>query len=163
MANKENGLIVDEMSDKIINTAERIVMSCGANNLTVRKVLQELNITNRVFYNRFHNINHVLEIVYKNTILEMRKSIGIEMDSEKDFFEYVMDIVVKSLILSYDIKMQFNQYVFESDSLSDGNYEWWTTEIKRLMDYAIEKGYIKHVDSDVLSYSLCRNHIPSKF
>lgn len=161
MANKENGLIVDEMSDKIINTAERIVMSCGANNLTVRKVLQELNITNRVFYNRFHNINHVLEIVYKNTILEMRKSIGIEMDSEKDFFEYVMDIVVKSLILSYDIKMQFNQYVFESDSLSDGNYEWWTTEIKRLMDYAIEKGYIKHVDSDVLSYSLwcfCRGY-----
>lgn len=161
MANKENGLIVDEMSDKIINTAERIVMSCGANNLTVRKVLQELNITNRVFYNRFHNINHVLEIVYKNTILEMRKSIGIEMDSEKDFFEYVMDIVVKSLILSYDIKMQFNQYVFESDSLSDGNYEWWTTEIKRLMDYAIEKGYIKQVDSDVLSYSLwcfCRGY-----
>ncbi len=161
MANKENGLIVDEMSDKIINTAERIVMSCGANNLTVRKVLQELNITNRVFYNRFHNINHVLEIVYKNTILEMRKSIGIEMDSEKDFFEYVMDIVVKSLILSYDIKMQFNQYVFESDSLSDGNYEWWTTEIKRLMDYAIEKGYIKNVDSDVLSYSLwcfCRGY-----
>lgn len=161
MANKENGLIVDEMSDKIINTAERIVMSCGANSLTVRKVLQELNITNRVFYNRFHNINHVLEIVYKNTILEMRKSIGIEMDSEKDFFEYVMDIVVKSLILSYDIKMQFNQYVFESDSLSDGNYEWWTTEIKRLMDYAIEKGYIKNVDSDVLSYSLwcfCRGY-----
>ena len=161
MASKENGLIVDEMSDKIINTAERIVMSCGANNLTVRKVLQELNITNRVFYNRFHNINHVLEIVYKNTILEMRKSIGIEMDSEKDFFEYVMDIVVKSLILSYDIKMQFNQYVFESDSLSDGNYEWWTTEIKRLMDYAIEKGYIKNVDSDVLSYSLwcfCRGY-----
>ena len=161
MANKENGLIVDEMSDKIINTAERFVMSCGANNLTVRKVLQELNITNRVFYNRFHNINHVLEIVYKNTILEMRKSIGIEMDSEKDFFEYVMDIVVKSLILSYDIKMQFNQYVFESDSLSDGNYEWWTTEIKRLMDYAIEKGYIKNVDSDVLSYSLwcfCRGY-----
>ena len=85
MANKENGLIVDEMSDKIINTAERIVMSCGANNLTVRKVLQELNITNRVFYNRFHNINHVLEIVYKTQSLKCEKALVLRWIARKIF------------------------------------------------------------------------------
>lgn len=161
MTNKENRLIVDEMSDKIIDVAKRIVTENGTNSLTVRKILQELNITNRVFYNRFRNIDHVLEIIYKSTILKMRQSIGEEIDGAKDFFEYVTDIVEKTLLMSYDTKMQFNQYVFESDSVSNSNYEWWTAEIKKLLDYAMKKEYIKKVDSDVLSYSLwcfCRGY-----
>ena len=161
MTNKENGLIVDEMSNKIIKTAEGIVTLQGRNALTVRKILQEMGITNRVFYNRFRNIDQVLEVVYKNTALKMRESMVEEPDGAKDFFEYVTNIVEKTLVMSYDTKMQFNQYVFENDSVSNGNYEWWTAEIKKLLDYAMKKGYIKKVDSEVLSYSIwcfCRGY-----
>ena len=161
MTNKENGLIVDEMSNKIIKTAEGIVTLQGRNALTVRKILQEMGITNRVFYNRFRNIDQVLEVVYKNTALKMRESMVEEPDGAKDFFEYVTNIVEKTLVMSYDTKMQFNQYVFENDSVSTSNYEWWTAEIRKLLDYAMEKGYIKEVDSEVLSYSLwcfCRGY-----
>lgn len=161
MTNKENGLIVDEMSNKIIKTAEGIVTLQGRNALTVRKILQEMGITNRVFYNRFRNIDQVLEVVYKNTTLKMRESMVEEPDGAKDFFEYVTNIVEKTLVMSYDTKMQFNQYVFENDSVSTSNYEWWTAEIRKLLDYAMEKGYIKEVDSEVLSYSLwcfCRGY-----
>ena len=155
------GLIADEMSDRIVETAKNLVTLQGVSNLTVRRILKELNITNRVFYNRFHNIEEVLDVVYKNTTLKMRESIADELDSSIDFFEHVMDVVVNSLIMSYDTKMQFNQYVFENDSLSQSNYEWWTGRIKSLIDYAMEYDYIKQVNSDVLSYSLwcfCRGY-----
>jgi AcrR family transcriptional regulator len=155
------GLIADEMSDRIVETAKNLVTLQGVSNLTVRRILKELNITNRVFYNRFHNIEEVLDVVYKNTTLKMRESIADELDSSIDFFEHVMDVVVNSLIMSYDTKMQFNQYVFENDSLSQSNYEWWTGRIKSLIDYAMEHDYIKQVNSDVLSYSLwcfCRGY-----
>lgn len=155
------GLIVDEMSDKIVETAKNLVTLQGVSNLTVRRILKELNITNRVFYNRFHNIEEVLDVVYKNTTLKIRESITDDLDSSTDFFEHVMDVVVNSLVMSYETKMQFNQYVFENDSLSQSNYEWWTGRIKKLIDYAIEHDYIKQVDSDVLSYSLwcfCRGY-----
>ena len=161
MTDKETRLIVDEMSDKIIETAEKLVTLSGAGSLTVRRILQELKITNRVFYNRFHNVDEVLDVVYNKTAMEIRKSIPDELDNGKDFFEHVMDVVVKSLLMSYDTKMQFNQYVFENDSLSESNYEWWTSQIKKLIDYAMEHDYIKQVDSEVLSYSLwcfCRGY-----
>lgn len=161
MTDKETRLIVDEMSDKIIETAEKLVTLSGAGSLTVRRILQELKITNRVFYNRFHNVDEVLDVVYNKTAMEIRKSITEELDNGKDFFEHVMDVVVKSLLMSYDTKMQFNQYVFENDSLSESNYEWWTSQIKKLIDYAMEHDYIKQVDSEVLSYSLwcfCRGY-----
>ena len=154
-------LISDEMSQKIIEHTEGLVKMQGAKNITVRKILSDMNITNRVFYNRFHNIDEVLEIVYKNVILKIRQTPPPEFKDEEDFFEKVTDIVVNSLIISYDIKMQFNQYIFENDSVSRNNYEWWTSEIKKLIDHAKNKGYIKDVDSDIMSYSIwcfCRGY-----
>ena len=82
-------LIHDEMSEKIVRAAENMVTESGAHAITVRKLLLELGITNRVFYNRFHNIDEVLEIVYKNTILKIRESLKSAFDEQKDFFENV--------------------------------------------------------------------------
>ena len=161
MPSTSNELIRDAMSETIIGTVENMVMENGAHGITVRKVLTRLGISNRVFYNRFRNIEEVLEIVYKNTIIKVRESLTAALDAEKDFFENVMDIVISTLIASYDTKMQFNQYIFESDSHSKSNYAWWMSEIKKLIDYAKEKKYIKDVDSDVMSYAIwcfCRGY-----
>lgn len=156
-----NELIRDAMSETIIQTVENMVMENGAHGITVRKVLAVLSISNRVFYNRFRNIEEVLEIVYKNTIIKVRESLTTTLDSEKDFFENVMDIVIRTLLVSYDTKMQFNQYIFENDSHSQSNYTWWMSEIKKLIDYAKEKKFIKDVDSNVMSYAIwcfCRGY-----
>ena len=162
MADTEKKLITDEMSDSIIAAAEEIVTSEGAQELNVRRLLQMLGISNRVFYNRFHNIDEVLEIVYKKTVLKIRQSLSaVNYDGKKDFFEHVKDVVANSLIMSYDKKMRFNSYVFESDSLSQSNYEWWREEISKLIDYAKEHGYIREIDTDIMSYSIwcfCRGY-----
>ncbi len=158
---KTEALIVDEMCDRIIETAEHIVTADGAHSLTVRKILSAMGITNRVFYNRFHNIDEVLAVVYKKTALKIRQSIPREIDNSRDFFDWVLGVVESSLIRSYEIKMRFNHYVFENDSLSDGNYEWWITEIKKLLAYAMEHDYIQAVDTDMLSYAIwcfCRGY-----
>ena len=161
MQDRSTELIRDEMSDKIIDIAEAIATSHGAHTVTVRKILEALNITNRVFYNRFKNVDEVLELVYNRTAIKIREILGSGIDESRDFFEQVADLVVSSLIISYDTKMQFNQYVFQNDSLSRGNYEWWTAEIKKLIIYAMDKGLIKEVDPDILSYSIwcfCRGY-----
>ncbi len=161
MIDVKKPLIADRMSELIIETAEKIATTSGAHTITVRKILQTLSITNRVFYNRFHNIGEVLEIVYRNTILKIRESILSDYDGTQDFFEYVTDVVEKSLIESYDKKMQLSQYVFETDSESQANFDWWIAEIKKLIDYAKENNYIKDIDSETMSYAIwcfCRGY-----
>lgn len=154
-------LIKDEMSDKIISAAENIATASGPDALTVRKILQHLAITNRVFYNRFHNISEVLDIVYQNTIQKIRDTIPTEFDPDKDFFEQVIDFVANTLVISYRAKNHFNYYVFENDSVSDYNYRWWMQKIREIIEYAKEKRYIQNVDSEVMSYSIwcfCRGY-----
>lgn len=156
---EKNVLIQDEMSDKIIKAAEEIATASGE--VTVRKILRKLGITNRVFYNRFHNIDEVLEIVYVNTAVKVRESMATEYDGKQDFFEYVIDAVADTLIASYDIKMKFNQHVFEYDSVSQNNYDWYMDRIKKLFSYAQAQGLIQEIDAEALSYAIwcfCRGY-----
>jgi len=158
---EKSELISDEMSEKIIDTAGRLATTSGANNITVRSILKALGITNRVFYNRFHNIDEVLDKVWRNTSIEMRDGILSHFDENGDFFEQVNNVITHILIMTYDIKMRFNQYAFENDSHTRENYDWWIREIKRLIDFAKSRKYIKDVDSEVLSYSIwcfCRGY-----
>ena len=155
MAVSQNGLIVDEMSNQIIAVAERMAMTNGAHTVNVRKILLELGITNRVFYNRFRNIDEVLGIVYERVSEQIRGDASWECDNQEEFFERVTDMVANTLIRSYDLKKQFNHYMFENDSRSQSNYEWWMSAIKQMFAYAKTKGFIRtDADIDVLSYSL---------
>ncbi len=158
---QKTDLIRDEMSVRIIDAAEEIAIESGTEDLTVRKILRSLGITNRVFYNRFHNIGEVLEKVYEKTVLKARNCIMARADAKKDFFENVYDLVSEIISMSYDTRRQMSSFVFETDSIETENRLWWTSEIKKMIDYAIEKDYIKKVDSDVLSHSIwcfCRGY-----
>ena len=155
MAVSQNGLIVDEMSERIVEVAERMAMTNGAHTVNVRKILLELGITNRVFYNRFRNVENVLDIVYQKVSTQIRENVFWEYNTQEEFFEGVTDMVANTLIRSYDLKRQFNHYVFENDSRSQSNYDWWVSTIKQMLIYAKEKGYVRaDADAEVLSYSL---------
>ena len=146
--------IRDEMSEKIIETAERLATENGAERLTVRKILVALSITGRVFYNRFHDVDEVLSIAYRNTAKKIRDGISISLDPKKDFFDQVTDIVAGTLRLSYENKKSFSRYVFESDSSSEENYTWWKERIMDLIAYGRKNGHLRDVDPDITSYAV---------
>ena len=150
----DNELIHDIMSEEILKVAEEIATTEGAHSLNVRKILKRLDITNRVFYNRFHNIEEVLEIISTESILKVRTSLNFHFDEKRDFFEQIMEEVEKTLIISYETRMNFVHYVFENDSVSDSNYKWWTEEITKIINYAVNKGYIKDVDTEMTCYAI---------
>lgn len=154
MAVKDKELICDEVSSEIIRIAERIAREDGVESVNVSRIITELGVTNRVFYNRFQNIDEVLEFIYKKAVLTMRESITSDYDLKTDFYNYVMDITVKVLEQTYDVKKQFSQYMFEFDSKTNKNCDWWTEKIKAIIDVAIATGQIKEVDSNALGYTL---------
>ncbi|MBQ8248838.1 MAG: TetR/AcrR family transcriptional regulator [Clostridia bacterium] len=150
----EQAMIRDEMSKTIIDTAEALAMEYGADCVNVRRILQTLGITNRVFYNRFHNITEVLDIVYENVIQRIRESITAKFDPDGDFFTQVIDIVSNPLVMSYEVKMNFNNYVFETDSITSKNYEWWKAQIRTYIEFGIDRGYLKALDTEAMSYAI---------
>ena len=150
----KDNLIYDAISEEIVSVTERLAMRDGAKNVNVRRVLNEMNVTNRVFYNRFHNIDEVLEIVYENAVVKMQDSVVSNVDINENFFEYIIDVAVNVLIKTYDVKQQFSQYMFEHDSLTEANRLWWDEKIKSIAAVGRATGKIKDLDDDKLSYTI---------
>lgn len=150
----QNELINDKISDEIIEAAERLARNVDIEKLTVRDVLRELNISNRVFYNRFHNIDEVLDIIYNNKIESVRVGIMATVDPEQDFFEQITNVAAMTLELSYKNKTGFNQYIFKNDSELNSNYQWWYDEIFKALEYARANELIRDVPVREVSYSV---------
>lgn len=145
-------IIKDEMTYKIVDTAEKIIIEEGIEYLNVSKILRELAITNRVFYNRFNNIQDVLIEIYNKIIIQKRELISIEYDSNVDFFEYATNLATSFLELAYDLQEKFNFFIFGSDIFTNENYEWYLTRIKELINIGRKQGVLKDFDDDAMSY-----------
>ena len=153
--------IRDDISDQIVEIVARIAAEEGAHKVTVKKIITELGVTNRVFYNRFANIDEVLRIVYRNAIVNMRENIKPEFHDRASFEQFCIDTAVDVLMQTYDVKMQFRRYIFEHDSLTEENRVWWYGKIKKYYQYALEQGFAKPVDADALCYAIwcfCRGY-----
>ncbi len=153
--------IRDDISDQIVEIVARIAAEEGAHKVTVKKIITELGVTNRVFYNRFANIDEVLRIVYRNAIVNMRENIKPEFHDRASFEQFCIDTAVDVLMQTYDVKMQFRRYIFEHDSLTEENRVWWYGKIKKYYQYALEQGFAKKVDADALCYAIwcfCRGY-----
>ncbi len=155
MASDKGLLIKDEISRQIIDVVRELVTLHGAENTTVRDVLRRLNITNRVFYNRFHNIEEILDILYKEMVYTVRQSILAENDNQENFFERVQSIAERTLTFSYKKKKNFSQFVFGADSSLDTNFRWWSNEIQKLISQGKAQGLLrKDLDNESISYSI---------
>lgn len=153
--------IRDDISDQIVEIVSRIAEEEGAHKVTVKKIISKLGVTNRVFYNRFANIDEVLRIVYRNAVVHMRENIKPEFHDRASFEQFCIDTAVDVLMQTYDVKMQFRRYVFEHDSLTEENRIWWYDKIKNYYAYALEQGFAKPVDADALCYAIwcfCRGY-----
>lgn len=154
MTQNKPDLIYDEVSEEIVSVAENLARQEGVKNITVRQILTQMGVTNRVFYNRFHNLDEVLEIIYRKAVVKMRESLKSEYDMRTHFYEYVMDVSVRVLKMTYLVKSQFSQYMFEFDSENDSNRIWWTDRIKEIIEVAKQTNQLREVDSEKLSYAI---------
>ena len=152
---EDTRLIHDEMSEKIVAAAAELALREGAGEVTVRKIIRALGVTNRVFYNRFRNAEEVLGLVYQNMTVQMRRSVLEHFDPEGDFFGQITDIAAGTLTLSYRLKLGMNQYVFLQDSVSAENFLWWRERIREFIDLGREKGLVRpDLDGDKISYAV---------
>ena len=153
--------IQDALSERIVQIVARLAAEEGAHKVTAKQVINELGMANRVFYNRFSNIDEVLRIVYRNAVVQMHTNIEPHFHDRDSFLQFCTDVAVRVLMQTYDVKMQFRCYVFEHDSLTEENRLWWADKIKKYYAIALEHGYAKEVDIDALCYTIwcfCRGY-----
>lgn len=148
-------LIQDELCDIITASVERLAQEKSPQKLTVRDVLKDLGITNRVFYNRFHSIDEVLAIIYSRSVTQVRRSLAMPWDGHGDFEEHICAVARRTLELTYESRANLSGYIFEADCASPDNFTWWQEEIKKLIRTGKELHWLRSdLDEAAVGYSI---------
>lgn len=154
MSYSQGTKLQDKISQEIIDCVGKMVYKEGTTGISVRSVLKELNITNRVFYNRFRNIDEVLLIISQKIVKEMRQSILTPYDEKHNYHQYIISIATNVLIKTYEVKNNFSDYMFISDILNKVNKEWWVEHIVVILNYGVKNGFLKPVNTEDISYAI---------
>lgn len=144
----------DDISKKIIATVTKMVYEGGASKINVQAVLKKLKITNRVFYNRFKNIEEVLLCVSQNIVQKMHQCILRPIDKKENYHKYLMNIASDVFIKTYEIKKDFSDYMFMNDIVNESNKIWWIDHMIPLLEYGIKEKFLKPMDVHAMSYAI---------
>lgn len=148
-------MIQDELSDRIIASARKCMTEKGVKAATVRDVLKDLGITNRVFYNRFHSMDEIRQILYTETVNRIRESILTPWDENTDFFEYVAKVAARTLEFSYETRKDLRYFALETDTSSNVNFDWWNREIRKLLHIGKAQHLIREdLEENTVAYGI---------
>lgn len=144
----------DEISTKIINTVTKMVYEGGAANINVQMVLKKLKITNRVFYNRFKNIDEVLICVSQNLVQKMRQCMLRPYNKKENYHKYLVSLATDVLIKTYEIKKDFSDYMFNNDIVNESNKIWWIDHMIPAIEYGVKNGFLKPMNIKEMAYAI---------
>ena len=133
----------DETSKTIIATAAQIARREGMEELTVKRVLTELKVSNRVFYNRFRNIDDVIQVLYEDLVQEIRSSLERVQQPAQSYPDYLLELAVAAVEKIYQNTLHFKQYLFSYQVANDTNRDWWLKKIQQLLRRGMEQGELK--------------------
>lgn len=144
----------DETSKTIIATAAQIARREGMEELTVKRVLTELKVSNRVFYNRFRNIDDVIQVLYEDLVQEIRSSLERVQQPAQSYPDYLLELAVAAVEKIYQNTLHFKQYLFSYQVANDTNRDWWLKNIQQLLRRGMEQGELKVNDPVKMSYGV---------
>ena len=144
----------DETSKTIIATAAQIARREGMEELTVKRVLTELKVSNRVFYNRFRNIDDVIQVLYEDLVQEIRSSLEQVQQPAQSYPDYLLELAVAAVEKIYQNTLHFKQYLFSYQVANDTNRDWWLQKIQQLLRRGMEQGELKVNDPVKMSYGV---------
>lgn len=146
--------LADKTSQRIIKAVKKLVYKEGASSINVRRVLKELHISNRIFYNRFQNIEEALLAVSQQIITEMRVCIIKPYNPKQDYYKYLLGVARSVLIKTYKVKKSFSDYMFNNDIIDESNKIWWTNHIREILHQGIKNKFIKPLNEEEFSYGV---------
>ena len=155
-------MLQDETADEILRIAKEICKTEGAGQVTVRKIITQMGVTNRVFYNRYRSRDALLYQIYSEAVTEMHRCVDPHYTDKDSFFQFCLETGEQVLGQTYDIKRQFKDYYFAHTELTDHNRDWWSEQVRRHYTIAHENGWIQVTDIEKIGVSLwcmCRGYL----
>lgn len=144
--------IKDKTAKSILRTAVIIAQREGLEQLSVKRILSEMKISNRVFYNRFRNIDDVIEVMYCEFVGFLREKISLEYFSDTEhYYDTMLDLATDVVKKMYGNDIHFRLRLLSYETSKENNRAWWLNQIQEILRDGIKRGLLKPMDEYAVS------------
>lgn len=152
--------------EEIIESARELFNQYGYKKVSMGEIAENANVTKRTLYSYFKDKDEILKYFIEEEIDNMKKIIK-EIEKENlPFIENVHKTILKVFeykkkkpfikVLTQEYEKLRNKTIDEQLKLLDKNIQDY---IREKLIYAVENGYIKNCDIDVVSFIIYKIYI----
>ena len=144
----------DETTKKIIAAATGIAQQEGIEQVSVKRILSEMGVSNRVFYNRFCNIDELIQILYNELVQEIRSCLKSVKEEGQCYYSYLLELAVAVVRKIYHNNLHFRRHLMSYRASNESNRNWWLSQIQQILQDGINRGLLKPMDTAAVSYGV---------
>lgn len=143
-----------ETRQAILDAAVEIGLEEGFDELSIRKITDKLGYSAAIVYHYFKDKQEILDIIHSQASMDLMETVKKCIKPERSFVKNcktVFDLIYEISVYHPDTfkLILLNKYSTTSESVKP-----WLEMIKQSIDYGIEKGELKKVDSQIAAYML---------
>lgn len=147
--------IEDKTTKAIVRTAAVIAQREGLEKLTVKRILSEMKVSNRVFYNRFRNIEDLIEVMYHQFVDTVRERINPERLADTEhYYETMLELAVGVVRKMYHNDIHFRLRLLSYEASKESNRNWWLKQIQEILKDGVNRGLLKPMNEQAVSYGV---------
>lgn len=156
--------------EQIIKSAKELFLKYGYKKVSMSEIAENANITKRTLYSYFKDKDDILNYIIEEEITNMKQIIDEIEKEDLPFLKKVHKTILKIFeykkqkqlltILTQEYKKMQNPKLNEKLKRFDENIQDY---IKERVHYAMENGYIKKSDPDIISFIIYKIYIALVF
>jgi len=156
--------------EQIILSAKELFLKYGYKKVSMSEIAQNANVTKRTLYSYFKDKDEIVKYLVEEEILSMKQIIEKIEKEELPFLEKVHKTILKIFeykkqkqfltILTQEYEKMQNPNLNENLKRFDQNIQEY---IKERVQYAMENGYIKKCDPEIVSFIIYKIYIALVF
>lgn len=143
-----------ETRQAILDAAIEIGLGEGFDELSIRKITDKLGYSAAMIYHYFKDKQEILDTIHSQASMQLMDSVKKCIKPERSFVQnckVVFEMIYEISVYHPDTfkLILLNKYSTTNDSVKP-----WLEMIRQSVDYGIEKGELREVDSGIVSYIL---------
>lgn len=147
--------IEDDTTKAIVKTAGIIAQREGLDQLSVKRILSEMKVSNRVFYNRFRNIEDLIEVMYHEFVGTLRGQINPQQLADTEhYYDKLLELAVGVVQKMYRNHIHFRLRLLSYETSKESNRNWWLEQIQKILEDGVSRGLLKPMNEQAVSYGV---------
>ena len=154
MAREEQKMRSDSVRQAILDTALEIGMKEGFEELSIRKIINQMRYSTGVVYHHFKDKQEIIDAIEAAETKWLQGQIMELLDESKDVAAEIETVFKRILKLAFEEPEKYNLIVLHKYSRRKSEQPGWITHLSKRLQEGMDKGLIKEMDTEKAAFAI---------